>query len=102
MPRRSTRVPEDMWYRIDVCVRTHIDDEALHEIQVRANTYAIVDGMGINRDTEVGDCRFSGRIDAPNPVAALGALLTLIEQVSGPIGLVEEGSLVRVVVERDG
>jgi len=90
-----------MWYRVDVYVRTHIDDEALHEIRLRANTYAIVDGMEANRDTGVGDCRLTGRIDAPNPVAALGALLTVIEQVSGPIGLVDEGSLVRVVVERD-
>jgi hypothetical protein len=95
-------MPEDMWYRVDLHIRTHIDDEALHEIQVRANTYAIVDTVEANRDIDVGDCRFTARIDAPNPAAALGALLTVIGQVSDPIGLVEEGSLVRVVVERDG
>lgn len=90
-----------MWYRVDISVRAHIDDEALREIPLRANTYAIVDAVEANRDTDVGDCRFKARTDAPNVVAALGSVLTVIAQVSGPIGLVDEGSLTRVIVERE-
>ena len=90
-----------MWYRVDLFIRSHIDDEALHEIQARANTYAIVDVVEANRDADVGDCRVTCRIDAPSHVAALGTLLTLVQQVSGSAGLAAEGSLIRVVVECD-
>ena len=66
-----------------------------------ANTYAIVDEVNATRDPESGDPRFPARIDAPNPQAALGALLTVIAQTSGHAGLAEEGSLIRVMVERE-
>jgi hypothetical protein len=98
---RSFTVPQDMWYRVDLSVRADIEDEALREIQLRANTYAVVDAVEANRDTDAGDCRFTARTDAPNVTAALGSVLTVIAQVSGPIGLVEEGSLTRVIVERE-
>jgi hypothetical protein len=66
-----------------------------------ANTYAIVDEVQATRDPESGDPHFRARIDAPNPQAALGALLTVIAQTSGHAGLAEEGSLIRVTVERE-
>ena len=90
-----------MWYRLDLRVRADVDDDALHEIALLANTYAIVDEVQATRDPESGDPRFSARIDAPNPQAALGALLTVIAQTSGHAGLAEEGSLIRVMVERE-
>jgi hypothetical protein len=90
-----------MWYRLDLRVRADIDDDALHEIAMLANTYAIVDEVKAARDPESGDPRFSARIDAPNPQAALGSLLTVIAQTSGHAGVAEEGSLIRVLVERD-
>jgi hypothetical protein len=94
-------MPEDMWYRVDLSIRANIQDEALREIQLRANTYAIVDTVEANRDTDAGDCHFRARIDAPSVVAALGSVLTVIAQVSGQIGLAQEGSLTRVIVERE-
>ena len=90
-----------MWYLLDLRVRADVDDEGLHEIQLLANTYAIVDEVLAARDPETGDPRFSARIDAPNAQAALGALLTVIAQTSGHAGLAEEGSLHRVVIERE-
>lgn len=90
-----------MMYRLDLLVRANVDDEALHEIEIRANTYAIVEAVEATRDTgEV--CRFTARIDAPSAEAALGALLTVLAQTSGHVGLVEEGSLRRVTIEREG
>lgn len=88
-------------YRVDLLLRANVDDEALHEILIRANTYAIVEGVEATRDTGGGDCRFTARIDAPSPEAALGSLLTVIAQTSGHIGLVEEGSLRRVTIESE-
>lgn len=90
-----------MLYRVDLHLRANVDDEALHEILVRANTYAIVETVEATRDGESGNCRFTARIDAPSPEAALGSLLTVIAQTSGSIGLVEEGSLLRVGIERE-
>jgi hypothetical protein len=90
-----------MWYRLDLRVRADVDDDALHEVALLANTYAIVDDLHATRDPESGDPRFNARIDAPNPQAALGSVLTVIAQTSGHAGLVEEGSLIRVVVERE-
>ncbi|MCD6023065.1 MAG: Adenylyl cyclase, partial [Actinomycetia bacterium] len=75
-----------MWYRLDLRVRADVDDEALHEIGVLANTYAVVDEMLATRDPESGDPRFIARIDAPSAEAALGALLTVISQTSGHAG----------------
>lgn len=90
-----------MWYRLDLRVRADVDDEVLHEIGVLANTYAIVDGVEATRDPERGEPRFVARIDAPSAEAALGSLLTVIAQTSGHAGLAEEGSLIRVVIERE-
>ncbi len=90
-----------MWYLLDLHVRADVDDEALHEIPMLANTYAIVDEVEAARDPESGDPRFKARIDAPNAQAALGALLTVIAQTSGHAGLAEEASLLRAVVERE-
>jgi hypothetical protein len=41
------------------------------------------------------------RIDAPSAEAALGATLTVLAQTSGHVGLVEEGSLRRVAIDRE-
>lgn len=90
-----------MWYRLDLHVRADVDDEALHEIQLLANTYAIVDEVQAARDPGSGDPRFIARIDAPNAQAALGALLTVIAQTSGHLGLAEEGSLRSALIERE-
>jgi hypothetical protein len=54
-----------MWFRIDLLVRADVDEEALHEVQVMANTYAIVDIVEAARDPGSGDFRFTARIDAP-------------------------------------
>jgi hypothetical protein len=90
-----------MWYRVDLRVRADVDNEALHEIPLLANTYAIVDEVEATRDAESGDPRFVARIDAPNAQAALGALLTVIAQTSGHAGVAEEGSLRSVAIERE-
>ena len=90
-----------MWYRLDLRVRADVDDEVLHEIGVLANTYAIVDEVEATRDPESAEPRFVARIDAPSAEAALGSLLTVIAQTSGHAGLAEEGSLIRVVIERE-
>jgi hypothetical protein len=90
-----------MWYRLDLRVRADVDDEALHEIGILANTYAIVDEVMASRDPESGEPRIIARIDAPSAEAALGALLTVISQTSGHAGLAEEGSLNRVLIERE-
>jgi hypothetical protein len=90
-----------MWYRVDLRVRADVDDEGLHEVQLLANTYAIVDEVEATRDPESGDARFLARIDAPNPQAALGALLTVIGQTSGHAGLAEEASVRSVTIERE-
>jgi hypothetical protein len=90
-----------MWYRIDLRVRADVSDEALHGVPLLANTYAIVDEVLAERDPENGDPRFMARIDAPNPQAALGALLTVIAQTSGHAGMAEEASIRRVLIERE-
>jgi hypothetical protein len=90
-----------MWFRIDLLVRADVDDEALHEVQLLANTYAIVDIVEATRDPGSGDPRFTARIDAPSAEAALGSLLTVIGQTSGHAGLAEESSLRRVTIERE-
>ena len=83
-------------------VRHHDARLRCDEILIRANTYAIVESVEGARDAGGDDCRFTARIDAPSPEAALGSVLTVIAQTSGPAGLVEEGSLRRVVIEREG
>jgi hypothetical protein len=90
-----------MWFRIDLDVRADVDEEALHEVQLLANTYAIVDIVEATRDPGSGDSHFTARIDAPSAEAALGSLLTVIAQTSGHAGLAEEGSLRRVTIERE-
>jgi hypothetical protein len=90
-----------MWYRLRLRVRADADDDELHEISILANTYAIVDEVLVSRDPDSGDPRITARIDAPNPQAALGALLTVIAQTSGHTGLAEEGSLIGVEIERE-
>jgi hypothetical protein len=87
-------------YRVDLLLRADIDDEALHEILIRANTYAIITSVEATRDNGQS-CRFTARIDAPRPEAALGSVLTVIAQTSGHLGLVEEGSVHRVTIERE-
>jgi hypothetical protein len=90
-----------MWYRVDLRVRADADDELLHEVQLLANTYAIVDEVEATRDPESGDARFVARIDAPNSQSALGALLTVIGQTSGHAGLAEEGAVRSASVQRE-
>jgi hypothetical protein len=90
-----------MRYVVDLSVRANIEDEALREIQLRANTYAIVDTVEADRDTDAGDCHFRARIDAPSVAAALSSVLTVIAQVSGSAGLVQEGALARVIIQRE-
>jgi len=72
-----------MWYRLELRVRADVDDDALHEIGILANTYAVVDEVMVSRDPESGEPRIIARIDAPSAEAALGALLTVISQTSG-------------------
>lgn len=90
-----------MQYRVEVILRSNVDDEALHEILIRANTYAILEAVEVTRDAGIGNCRFTARINAPSAEAALGASLTVLAQTSGHVGLVEEGSLQRVAIERE-
>jgi hypothetical protein len=90
-----------MWYRVDLLLRANVENEALHEILTRANTYAIAETIEATRDNGGEEYRFTARIDAPSPEAALGAVLTVLAQTSGHVGLVEEGSLRRVVIERE-
>jgi hypothetical protein len=90
-----------MIYRVDVVLSAKVDDEALHEILIRANTYAVVETVEATRGTGGDDCVVAARIDAPGPVAALGTLLTVLSQTSEHLGLGEEGSLRRVAVERE-
>jgi hypothetical protein len=92
---------QTMWFRLDLRVRADVDDEVLHEIGVLANTYAIVDEVQVTRDAERREPRLTARIDAPSAEAALGALLTVIGQTSGHTGLAEEGSVNRVLIERE-
>jgi hypothetical protein len=89
-----------MLYRVELLLRSNVGDEALHEILIRANTYAIVESVEVTRDTASESCRFTASIDAPSAEAALGASLTVLAQTSGHVGLVEEGALRRVVIER--
>ena len=90
-----------MMYRVDVVISTNVDDDTLHEILIRANTYAIVERVEASRGTDGQDCLVAARVDAPGPVAALGSLLTVLSQTSEHLGLGEEGSLRRVAVERE-
>ena len=90
-----------MLYRVELVLRADVDDEALHEILIRANTYAIIEAVEVTRDTDMESCRFTARINAPSAEAALGASLTVLAQTSGHVGLVEEDALRRVVIERD-
>jgi hypothetical protein len=90
-----------MMYRVDVVLSAKVDDDVLHEILIRANTYAIVETVEANRGTDGDECYVAARIDAPGPVAALGTLLTVLSQTSEHLGLGEEGSLRRVAIERE-
>jgi hypothetical protein len=90
-----------MRYRVDLLLRANADDEAVHEILMRANTYAIIETVAATRDEGDEDHLFTARIDAPSPEAALGAVLTVLAQTSEHVGLVEEGSVRRVLIERD-
>jgi hypothetical protein len=90
-----------MMYRVDVVIGANVDDDVLHEILIRANTYAIVETVAANRGADGDECYVAARIDAPSPVAALGTLLTVLSQTSEHVGLGEEGSLRRVAIERE-
>jgi hypothetical protein len=90
-----------MLYRVELLLRSNADDEALHEVLIRANTYAIIEAVEVIPDTATGSCRFTASINAPSAEAALGASLTVLAQTSGHVGLVEEGALRRVVIERE-
>jgi hypothetical protein len=89
-----------MMYRVEVVLSANVDDDTLHEILIRANTYAIVEHVEATR-TDPQDCLVAARVDAPGPVAALGSVLTVLAQTSEHLGLGEEGSLRRVAVERE-
>lgn len=89
-----------MMYRVDVVLSANVDDDTLHEILIRANTYAIVEHVEASRGTDQ-DCLVAARVDAPGPIAALGSLLTVLSQTSEHLGLGEEGSLRRVAIERE-
>jgi hypothetical protein len=91
-----------MRYRVELLIRADADEEAVHEILMRANTYAIIETVEATRHSGGEDYLFTATIDAPSPEAALGAVLTVLAQTSGYVGLVEEGSVRRVVIEREG
>ena len=97
----ALRYVASMRYRVELLLRSNVDDEALHEILIRANTYAIIEAVDVTRDTDMESCRFTATINAPSAEAALGASLTVLAQTSGHVGLVEEGALRRVVIERE-
>jgi hypothetical protein len=90
-----------MRYRVDLLLRAKVEDEALREIVMLANTYAIVETVEATLENGDDECRITARIDAPNPQAALGSVLTVLAQTSGHVGLVEEGSIHSVVIERE-
>jgi hypothetical protein len=90
-----------MMYRVDLGLRATANDEAVHEMLIRANTYAVVEDVEAVRGSGGDKWIVSARIDAPSPVAALGALLTVLSQTSEHLGLAEEGSLRRVAIERE-
>jgi hypothetical protein len=90
-----------MRYRVDLLLRAKVEDEALRELVMLANTYAIVETVEATLEKGDDACRFTARIDAPNPQAALGSVLTVLAQTSGHAGLVGEGSIDRVVIERE-
>jgi hypothetical protein len=90
-----------MMYRVDLILRANIDDQALHEMLIRANTYAIVEAVEATRDGAGEDCIVTARIDAPGPVAAIGSLLTVLSQTAEHLGFADEGSVRRVAVERE-
>lgn len=90
-----------MWYRVEIRVQAEAEDNILRQVQLLANTYAIVDGLEVSRDPGSGDPRITARIDSPNVQAALGAVLTVLSQTSGHAGLAEAGSVRSVVVERE-
>jgi hypothetical protein len=90
-----------MRYRVDLLLRANADDEALHEILMRANTYAIIEMVDATRAEGSEDHLFTARIDAPSPEAALGSVLTVLAQTSAHVGLGEEGSVRRVLIERE-
>lgn len=71
-----------MIYWVDVVLSAKVDDEALHAIPIRANTYAVVETVEATRGTDGDDCVVAAQIDAPGPVAALGTLLTVLSQTS--------------------
>lgn len=89
-----------MWYRVEIRVRSNAEDDVLRDVQLLANTYAIVDVLEAAREAGE-DPRISARIDAPNVQAALGAVLTVLSQTSGRSGLAEAGSVRSVIVERE-
>jgi hypothetical protein len=89
-----------MWYRVEIRVRSEAEDEVLRDVQLLANTYAIVDVLETSREPGE-DPRITARIDAPTVQAALGAVLTVLSQTSGHAGLAEAGSVRSVVVERE-
>jgi hypothetical protein len=90
-----------MRYRVELLLRANADDEAVHEILMRANTYAIIETVEATRDKGDEVHLFTARIDAPSPEAALGSVLTVLAQTSGHVGLAEEGSVRRVLIERE-
>jgi hypothetical protein len=90
-----------MRYRVELLLRANADDEAVHEILMRANTYAIIETVEATRDKADEVHLFTARIDAPSPEAALGSVLTVLAQTSGHVGLAEEGSVRRVLIERE-
>ena len=67
--RRAPPVLRPMWYRLDLRVRVDVEDDALHEIAMLANTYAIVDEVQATRDPEkpASSSPRAWAIDAPNP-----------------------------------
>ncbi|HET9249339.1 MAG TPA: hypothetical protein VFP13_05275 [Actinomycetota bacterium] len=89
-----------MWYRIEIRVRSEAEDDVLRNVQLLANTYAIVDVLEASRSPGE-DPLITARIDAPNVQAALGSVLTVLSQTSGHAGLAEAGSVRGVVVERE-
>jgi hypothetical protein len=89
-----------MWYRVEIRVRSDAEDDVLRDVQLLANTYAIVDVLEASRERDE-DPLITARIDAPNVQAALGAVLTVLSQTSGHAGLAEAGSVHSVVVERE-
>ena len=89
------------WFANDVELDAVPGGEGVFEWDNGEVRHAIVESVEATHDNGGEDQRFTARIHAPSPEAALGSILTVLDQTSGHLGLAEEGSLRLVVIERE-